>query len=88
VPIKYARAKDLLEADVGEDIVALDVDGGLCFGFNSVAAEIWRLLDQPKEFDSLLHGLMAEFDVDAEQCATELHACLTDLESKGLVRRL
>jgi hypothetical protein len=84
--ILYARAKQLLEAELDEELVALDVDGGQCFGFNSAAADIWRLLAQPRDFDSLRQSLSDQYDVDAGQCAADLKSCLAELEALGLVR--
>jgi hypothetical protein len=86
--IRYARAKELLEAELGEDLVALDVESGDCFGFNSVAADIWRLLTQPQEFEALRDALTGQYDVDASECEAELRACLANLESQGLVRTI
>jgi len=83
---RYIKAKDLLEAELGEDLVALDTDDGHCFGFNSVAADIWRLLDEPRDFEALHRALTDQYDVDAGECAAELRACLANLESQGLVR--
>ena len=34
----YRRATQLLEAGIGDELVALDPDQGSCFGFNGVAA--------------------------------------------------
>ena len=85
---RYVRTKELLEAELGEELIALDVDGGHCFGFNVVAADIWRLLDQPQEFDALRQALMDQYDVDSSQCSAELRACLSNLESQGLVRTI
>ncbi len=84
--IRYVRAKQLLEADLGDELVALDVEGGDCFGFNAVAAEIWRLLESPCDFDTLHRALMDRYEVEGEQCAAELRSCLADLEKGGLVR--
>lgn len=84
--IRYVRTKQLLEAELGEDLVALDVDSGDCFGFNSVAAEIWRLLAQPQDFEALRQALTDQYDVDASECEAELRSCLSNLELQGLVR--
>lgn len=86
--IQYVRAKELLEAELGEELVALDTDGGHCFGFNSVAADIWRLLDRPQNLETLQQGLVERYDVDAAQCADDLKSCLADLEAKGLIRSI
>ncbi len=85
---RYVKAKELLEADLGEDLVALDTAGGDCFGFNSVAADIWRLLDEPRDFEALHQALTDQYDVDASECAVALRACLANLESEGLVRTI
>lgn len=74
-----------MEAGLGDELVALDPDGGECFGFNSVATSIWRELQQPKTFDQLRDALLSEYDVDAEQCTRQLQELLDDLCSKGLV---
>jgi hypothetical protein len=85
--ITYKRAIELMEADVGEELVGLNVDEGTCFGFNLVAASVWRSLSSPKTFDQLREELLDEFDVSAEQCAGELKELLDDLTAKGLVEK-
>jgi hypothetical protein len=84
-PIRYARAKELIEAELGEEMVALDVEGGQCFGFNQVAADIWRLLDQPKNFETLHQSLMDAYEVDADECAADLRSCLAEMEGNDLI---
>jgi hypothetical protein len=84
----YERATRLLEADLGDELMALDAEGGNCFGFNSVATGVWRHLTSPKSFDELKEALLAEYEVDGEQCAAELRELLNDLEEKGLVRKI
>ena len=81
----YKRATDLMEADLGDELVALDPNAGECFGFNSVATSVWRQLEEPKNFDQLRDALLDEFEVSPEQCAGELKDLLDDLTAKGLV---
>jgi len=82
----YQRAVNLMEAELGDEIVALDADGGTCFGFNTVASSVWRALAEPRSFEALRDGLIAEYEVGREQCEAELAALLADLTAKGLVR--
>lgn len=82
----YERATQLLEADLGDELVALDTQGGNCFGFNSVARDVWRHLAVPKSFDDINEALLAEYDVDSLQCQAELRKLLDELVEKGLVR--
>ena len=81
----YKRLTDVMEAELGDEIVALDTNRGQCFGFNSVAASVWRHLQEPKTFEQLRDALVNEYEVDAEQCARELRGLLDNLSEKGLV---
>lgn len=83
----YCRAVDLMEADIGDELVALDVKAGSCFGFNEVATSVWRSLEQPKSFEELRDGLLAEYDVSSDQCSGELEELLEDLISRRLVEK-
>lgn len=81
----YRRTVDLMEAELGDELVALDPDAGACFGFNSVATSVWRLLAEPRSFEQLRDALLDEYDVETEQCTSELRELLQDLSDKGLV---
>jgi Coenzyme PQQ synthesis protein D (PqqD) len=76
-----------MEADIGNELVALDPEAGNCFGFNEVATSVWRSLEQPKTFDQLRDELLREYDVRSEQCSRELQMLLKDLISRRLVEK-
>ena len=84
---RYERATELLEAELGDELVALEPEIGSCFGFNNVATAVWRQLEQPRSFVELRQSLLAEYDVAPEQCARELQELIDDLVDKGLVRK-
>jgi hypothetical protein len=84
----YRRAIELMEADIGDEMVALDQQAGSCFGFNSVAAEVWRRLTTPRTFEELRDELLESYDVTPEQCTNELRALLRDLQANGLVEQI
>ena len=81
----YIRAVHLMEAELGDELVALDPTGGHCFGFNSVATSVWRRLTGPQTFEQLRNALLEEFDVAPDQCARELQELLDDLCARGLI---
>jgi hypothetical protein len=74
-----------MDAEIGDELVAMDAERGDCFGFNKVAAEIWRLLETPKSFEDLQAILLREFDVSAERCAAELRSLLDELITNRLI---
>lgn len=82
---QFRRARNVLDAEVGDELVALDVGAGECFGLNQVARTVWQSLAEPKSFAQLRDALLAEYDVGEEQCTAELHELLDDLAAKGLI---
>jgi hypothetical protein len=74
-----------MEADLGDELVALEPTAGECFGFNSVATTVWRELREPKSIEQLREALLNEYDVSPEQCERELRELLAELGAKGLV---
>ena len=83
----YRRAVELMEADLEDELVALDPEAGNCFGFNNVATSVWKSLEQPKSFEQLRAALLDEFEVGEEQCDRELHMLLEDLIAKRLIEK-
>ena len=83
----YSRAVKLMEADLEDELVALDPDAGKCFGFNNVATSVWKSLEQPKSFEQLLSELLDTYEIDEEQCDRELHMLLEDLIAKQLIEK-
>jgi hypothetical protein len=79
------RAGGLIEAEVDGELIGLEVDQGLCYGFNGTATRIWALIEEPKRFSELEARLLEEYDVDRETCARELQALLEELQKDGLV---
>jgi len=79
------RREGLIEAEVDGELVALHVDNGTCYGFNVTATQIWAMIAEPKRMSELTQALAAEFDVDPQTCAAEVHDLLKDLEADGLV---
>jgi hypothetical protein len=81
----YQRRGDILEADIGDELVALNVDDGMCFGFNSVATDVWKMLEQPQSASQLRARLAEQYEVDPERCAAELNSLLDQFVDMGLV---
>ena len=83
----YKRTVELLEADINDELVALEPNMGSCFGFNSVAKDVWRKLAEPRTFDELRTELLSEYEVGEEECARELGELLADMERVKLIER-
>lgn len=84
----YERATELLEADLGAELMALNVEAGTCFGFNSVATDVWRQLEIPRSLEQLNEKLLADYEVTPQQCSAELNELMKNLVDMGLVREV
>lgn len=80
-----SRRAELIETEVDGELVALHVDNGTCYGFNSTATRIWAMIEQPRRFSELKEELTREFDVDPDVCERQLVDLLRELKQDGLV---
>jgi hypothetical protein len=81
----YARTADVIEADVGGEVVLLHTQSWQYFEFDNVGAAIWSLLSEPRSLDSLVESLIARFEVDRERCTQETKGFLDEMTAQGLV---
>ncbi len=84
----YQRSIELLEADLNDELVALEPERGACFGFNTVAKDVWRKLDRPRSFDELRSELLAEYDVSDDECTRDLREILDQMRIAKLIERV
>ena len=68
-----------------EEAVLLNLDSGLYFGLDPVGTRIWNLLAEGQSLRQIVSTLIAEYEVDHEQCQSDLLKLLKDLEAQGLV---
>ena len=81
----YKLSGKALFTAVGEDIVALNVNDGQCYGMEKVTAAVWRLLETPMSIDDVCERLMTLYAVDPEVCRTDVERLLDQLRGEGLV---
>lgn len=82
---RYQRNDKLLHANVGGDIVALDVDRGSCFGLQDVGVRIWELLEHPTGIEHMCKTLLAEYEVDPALCRADLEDFIKHAVAEGVV---
>lgn len=81
-----SRTRELYEAELDGDLLALCVESGWCYGFNPTAAAIWRSLAEPVAVATLIDAIVTEFAIDRVTCLAETSIALRELERDGLVR--
>ena len=79
------RRSGLIQAEVDDELVALHIDQGACYGFNPTATRIWSMIETPRRSTELRDELLRDYDVQPAACEQQLMALLGQLEQDGLV---
>lgn len=79
------RNPKLLANQMDGEIVMMSIDNGEYYGLDEVGSRIWELMEKPVSIHNLVEQLMAEFDVDYDDCLRDTQEFLEDLFDKDLV---
>jgi hypothetical protein len=81
----YCRSPNALFSSIGDDIVALHVENGRCYGMEEVTAKVWQLLAEPTDVDSICRQLVEHYDVEPSVCHADVDRLISQFRSEGLV---
>lgn len=81
-----ARSDGFIEAEIDNEVVALSIEHGTCYGLNRVGSRIWNLLSTPIRISDLCEKLLAEYKVDLNVCQRQVIDLLEELRAEGLIR--
>jgi hypothetical protein len=77
-----------IETEIDDEIVALSIERGTCYGMNRVGSRIWRLLSKPIRISDLCATLVAAYRVDADTCERQVLDLLEEFRAEGLIATL
>ena len=80
-----ARGDGFIEAEIDNEIVALNIETGTCYGLNRVGSRIWALIEVPSRVEDVCAKLIAEYDVEPTTCERQVLDLLEELRAEGLV---
>lgn len=84
--LAIARCATATTAEIDGQLVALDINSGVCFGLNRAATRIWQLIETPRTPADVSAALLEVYDVDPAVCMAETIAALQELVDIGLAR--
>ena len=82
---QVAPRQGVLFQQLQEEAVLLNLDSGLYFGLDPIGTRIWNLLAEGQSLPQIVSAIVAEYEVDNEECKADLLKLLGDLEAQGLV---
>jgi hypothetical protein len=74
-----------LEAEIDNEIVALSMAHGTCYGFNQVGSRIWALLAKAVRVSDLVATLLTQYQVDPDVCKCQVLDLLEELRAEGMI---
>jgi hypothetical protein len=81
------RNDGFMEAEIDNEIVALSVETGMCYGLDPIGARIWRLLADPIGVADICEVLAKEYQVEFDTCRRDVLALLEELRAEGIIRQ-
>ena len=80
-----SRSPHLMASKVGEEIMMMDIQKGMYYALNPVSARIWTLLDSACTVKALCDQLLAEYEVEPEQCEREVTQVLSTMLARDMI---
>lgn len=85
---KYRRSNNALFSTLGDDIVALHVQNGQCYGMEDVTARVWNMLNEPSDLAGICDQLLEIYEVEPATCRSEVEQLIKQLETEGLIEKV
>jgi hypothetical protein len=74
-----------VSCNVEDETVILSLKNGSYFGLDPIAAQVWELIQEPRQVVEIRDRLLNEYDVEPEQCTRDLLELLDQLAGWDLV---
>jgi hypothetical protein len=74
-----------ISSDLAGEVVILNLQSGIYYGLDAVGARIWSLIHEPIEVNEVLSILLDEYEVEPEQCESDLLSVIAQLNAKELI---
>jgi coenzyme PQQ synthesis protein D (PqqD) len=81
-----SRSPSVLTAEVDGEVVMMSIEQGRYFGLDDIGSDVWKRLDQPCSFATLIDRLVADYDADRATIAADVEALLGRMAAQDVVR--
>ena len=84
---RICRNPDISFGEVDDELVALSLERGECFGLDKIGTLVWRAAEQPVRFDALVAAMTERFEVEEATCRADLAEFLDEVIDAGMMQR-
>lgn len=79
------KTNTTLSTNMDGETVILDITRGKYYGLDDVGARVWEILQSAQTLDQIKAAILEEYNVDEQQCETDLIELLTHLHQAELI---
>ena len=77
--------REQISCDLEREAVVLHLGDGVYYGLNEVAAKVWNLVQTPRTVLEIRNALLADYDVEPDDCTRDLLDLLQHLRDWKLI---
>jgi hypothetical protein len=81
-----SRSPSVLTAEVNGEIVMVSVERGRYFGLDDIGSDIWKRIEPPCSFATLIEGLVADYEADRATIRMDVQNLLGYMVEHDIVR--
>ncbi len=79
------QPEGFVSADLDGETVLMSIEEGTYFGFDKILSRIWEDLKTPIRVSDLVDKLLENYDVEREECETDMLKVLNDMIGDNLL---
>ena len=81
-----SRSPSVLTAEVDGEIVMMSIEQGRYFGLDDIGSDIWKRIELPCSFATLIDGLTVDYDADRATILADVHRLLLRMAEQDVVK--
>jgi hypothetical protein len=81
-----SRSPSVLISEVDGDIVVLSIERGRYFGLDYIGSDIWKRIEPPCSFATLIDRLAADYEADRATIVSDVQSLLGHMAKHDVVR--
>jgi hypothetical protein len=81
-----SRSPSVLSAEVDGEIVMMSIERGRYFSLDHIGSDIWRRIEPPCSFATLIDGLAADYEADRATIVIDVQSLLGHMAKHDIVR--
>ncbi|MCW5960596.1 MAG: PqqD family protein [Pyrinomonadaceae bacterium] len=81
----FSAVGEHLWCELNGEAVILSLKNGKYYGMNAIGAEIWKYLQSPTRVCKIQKKILADYDVDPEECLIEIKEFIDSMLKEGLI---